>query len=363
MKRFSSISLALLLTVLLSGCAVNTSPDDAGSVPSDTASPGSGVSPSPEASPADAETVPDVSLHIVCTIFPQYDWVRQILGDSAAKHETALLLGNRVDLHSYQPSVDDIVKISNCDLFIYVGGESDRWVTEVLKNAQNHDMIVINLMEILGDGVKMDESVLGDEGNDQHGHQHHHDEGNGDEEHEEHEDEHVWLSLRHAELFCNVIANALASLDAGYGEEYRSNMTAYIGALAALDMAYSSAVNAAPLQTLLFADRFPFRYLLDDYGLSYYAAFSGCSAETEASFATIGSLAGKVNELGLHTVMVTESADKSIANTVIRNTQERNQQILVLDAMQSVTASDVRDGTTYLSIMESNLDVLKEALK
>ena len=362
MKRYASIFFALmLLTALLSGCAPNQSPEDSENMPPNAASPSPSISPSSDVSPTGAEIVePGVSLSIVCTIFPQYDWVRQILGDNAGSHEMTLLLNNRIDLHSYQPSVDDIVKISNCDLFIYVGGESDVWTEDVLRSAQNPEMLVISLMDVLGEGVKTDESVLGGE-DDDHGHGHGHDHDEDDDEDED--DEHVWLSLRNAEIFCIAIADALSSLNEEKTEEYGSNLTAYIAQLSALDASYLAELGGTPVRTLVFADRFPFRYLLDDYDLSYFAAFPGCSAETEASFSTIVTLAGKVNELGLRTVMVTESADKSIANTVINNTNERNQQILVLDAMQSVTTNDVQSGTTYLSIMESNLDVLREALK
>jgi len=292
---------------------------------------------------------------VVCTVFPQYDWVRRILGDRVDSMDLTLLLKSRIDLHSYQPSVDDIAKISVCDLFIYVGGESDGWVGDALKDTANKNMVVINLLDTLGNMVR-EEEIL---------------EGMEDEEPEADEadgggigyDEHVWLSLRNAQVLCTAIANVLASLDADNAGEYQSNLAAYIAKLQALDEEYKKAVNAAPVRTLLFGDRFPFRYMMDDYGLTPYAAFSGCSAETEASFDTIVFLARKVDELGLNTVMVTESADQSIARTIIANTKDKNQQILVLDAMQSVTLSDVRNGTTYLSIMESNLDVLKEALR
>ena len=139
-------------------------------------------------------------------------------------------------------------------------------------------------------------------------------------------------------------------------------MNAYAEKLRALDTQYRSAVDRAPVKTVLFGDRFPFRYLVDDYGIAYYAAFPGCSAETEASFSTIVYLSDKVNELSLRTVMVTESADQSIANTIIANTADGNQQLLVLDAMQSVNTADIMSGTTYLSIMENNLNVLIDAL-
>ena len=292
---------------------------------------------------------PDGKISVVCTIFPQYDWVRQILGDQAGGFDLTLLLNSRADLHNYQPSVDDIVNISKCDLFIYVGGESDKWVKDALAQATNPDMIVINLLEVLGEAAKEEELLPGMEEEDE-------------DDEEDAYDEHVWLSLENAMRFCFAIYMAICELDPEY-PEYMLNMMGYTNKLEALDKAYQAAVEAAPIKTLLFGDRFPFRYLMDDYGLEAFAAFPGCSAETEASFDTVVNLAKKADELGLRAVCVTESSDQSIARTIIENTAAGNQQIFVLDAMQSVTANDIRNGTTYLAIMENNLNVLKEALK
>ena len=296
------------------------------------------------------------SISVICTVFPQYDWVRQILGDKADNYELTLLLQNRIDLHNYQPSVDDLVKISTCDLFIYIGGESDKWVASALKDAANQNMIVINLLDVLGTAAKTEEIIEGMEENEQ-------DDQEIEDEDEIEYDEHIWLSLKNARVLCPVIYDALSAIDADNAAEYKNNMNAFIAALSALDMEYQAAVNAAPVKNLLFGDRFPFRYLVDDYGINYHAAFAGCSAETEASFETIIFLANKVDELNLNNIMVTESTDQSIAKTIISNTRGKNQRILVLDAMQSVTSSDVQNGTTYLSVMQSNLNVLKEALQ
>jgi zinc transport system substrate-binding protein len=292
-------------------------------------------------------------LKIVTTIFPIYDWVMNVLGDDPAEAEVTLLLGSGVDLHSFQPSAADILRISTCDLFVYVGGESDAWVDDALKEAVNKDMTVVNLMDALGDAVKEEETVEGMEAEEE--------EGEGEEEGPEY-DEHVWLSLRNAADLTNSIANALATVDAAHAEAYRANAAAYITKLNGLDAEYRAAVDAAPVKTLLFGDRFPFRYLVDDYGLDYYAAFVGCSAETEASFETITFLARKADELSLPAVCTIEGTDKRIAETVVANTQTKDQKILILDSMQSVTAKDAAAGTTYLSIMEGNLAVLKEAL-
>lgn len=471
-------------------------------------------------------------LSVVTTIFPEYDWVKEILGDKAESTDLTMLLDNGVDLHSYQPTADDIVKISDCDLFIYVGGESDKWVDDALKEASNKDMKVIDLLEVLGDSVKTEETVEGMQET-EHAHDHskevstfedhevqdrslsdwagswqsaypfaldgtlddafaamaeegemtadeyktyyqngyktditnidiegdhiaftyedgkkvgsdykyigyyiqnwstgtkaamyrfeavdrtsgapicvefndhmiesaapehfhirmsnesfdaivdpekswptffpadmtgedlcEHMEGHG-HDHEEEADEHVWLSLKNAKTLVGAISDALQELDPDNKGIYAANAAAYIEKLSALDGAYQSAVDGAARKTVLFGDRFPFRYLVDDYGLSYYAAFAGCSAESEASFETVSFLAKKVDELKLPCVLTIEGKNHKIAETIVENTAEKNQKILTMDSMQSTTSEDVANGTTYLSVMEQNLSMLKEAL-
>ena len=292
-------------------------------------------------------------LRIVTTIFPIYDWVRSIAGDDTA--DVTMLLDSGADLHNFQPAAADIIEITNCDLFIYVGGESDEWVEDILNSTDGKDVPVLNLMETLGEQAKEEELAEGME---------------AEEEEEEAEDadagpeydEHVWLSVRNAQLFVREIADRLAALDTAHSALYGSNADAYIEKLAALDSAYREAVDNAAVKTLVFGDRFPFRYLTDDYGLQYYAAFIGCSAETEASFATISFLAGKVDELGLRYVLTLEGTNHKIAETVIRTTAGKDQTVLSMDSMQSVTSGDLQSGISYLGIMESNLSVLKQAL-
>lgn len=294
----------------------------------------------------------DDSIQIVTTIFPEYDWVQNILGENPAKAEVTMLLDSGVDLHSYQPTAEDILKISTCDMFIYVGGESDGWVESALREAANKDMVVINLLEMLGEEAKEEELVEGME------------EEQGEEEEEgPMYDEHIWLSLRNAAALCDGIAEAIESMDPDNASVYKDNVALYKEKLDALDTEYQKAVSEASVNILLFGDRFPFRYLVDDYGLNYYAAFVGCSAETEASFETITFLAQKVDELSLSCVMAVEGAQHRIAETIVENTKSGNQQVLTIDSMQSTTSRDVQNGVTYLSIMESNLEVLKEALK
>jgi zinc transport system substrate-binding protein len=334
-KTISIILCALLCAGLLAGC-------------------GGGGAP--------AQT--DGRLSVVATIFPEYDWVRELVGDRSAQVDVTMLLEGGVDLHSFQPTADDIVKVSSCDMFLYVGGESDKWVDDVLRTAVNKDMIVVNLLDVLGDAVKEEELVEGMEADEDHDHEDEHEEDH-DEEHEEEGpeyDEHVWLSLKNAKTLCRYIAEKLGELDPAGKDAYAANAEAYIGRLDALDREYQETVDSASRDTLLFADRFPFRYLVDDYGLNYYAAFAGCSAETEASFETIVFLANKTDELGLGTVLQIESADGTIARTVVENTKTKDQTVLTMDSMQSVTRQQTEDGVTYLSVMQRNLAVLRDAL-
>ena len=289
-------------------------------------------------------------LNIVTTIFPAYDWVREILGAETDRAEITMLLDSGVDLHSYQPTVDDIVKISDCDLFLYVGGESDGWVDDALKNAPNKDRKVIRLLDVLGDSAKAEETVAGMQ------------EEKHDHEEEAEYDEHIWLSLKNAQVLVAAISEALQETDPARKDTYAANAAAYVEKLSALDGEYRAAVDSGKYKTLLFGDRFPFRYLADDYGLDYYAAFPGCSAETEASFETVSFLAGKMDALGLPCVLTIEGTQHKIAETIVQNTAQKNQQVLTMDSMQAVTANDAASGVSYLSIMEKNLSVLKKAL-
>ena len=299
----------------------------------------------------------DDRIKIVTTVFPEYDWVRAILGEFAENTELTLLLDNKVDLHSFQPTADDIVKISTCDLFVYVGGESDEWVEAALKEASNPDMVVVNLLDILGDMVKEEEIA---EGMQTEEHEHEHEEGE-----EEAYDEHVWLSLKNAKHICQILAEQLEKIDPENAESYQSNASAYIDQLNSLDAKYQDAVQQSDKKVVLFGDRFPFRYLTDDYDLDYYAAFSGCSAETEASFETIVFLANKMDELSLNNILVIDGSDQKIADTILSNTKykKKDQKILSMDSMQSTTLGDVEHGVTYLSVMEKNLEALKQALE
>ncbi len=373
----------------------------------------------------------DDQIKIVTTIFPLYDWTVNMIGEDAENYSVHLLNNSGVDMHSYQATTADIITIYDCDLFIYVGGESDAWVEDILANKTNPDMKILNLVEVLGDRVVYEELIEGmeatehnhdhddeeeehdhDEEEEEHDHDeecedeccdedhdhehedeccdedHDHDEECEDEcceedhdhEHEdeccdedhdhEHEDEccdeeideHIWLSLQNAQIACAAIADTLALIDSDSASTYMSNLESYIASLKALDSEYADMVANANRDTLLFADRFPFRYLVDDYGLNYYAAFAGCSAETEASFETVVFLAGKVDELDLDVVLTISGVTHEIAETVIAASSTGGQTIMEVSSMESVTSADIAAGTTYLSVMKDNLDIFAAAL-
>lgn len=308
MKRTISIMLtACLLLGLLSGCA--------------------GL-------PAAASGKPSV----VVTIYPVYDWVRNLLGERAADFDLLLLLDEGVDMHSFQPSVQDMVAVADADLLIYIGGESDEWIDEVEANKDTQRRL--SLLEALGGAALEEELAEGMQG-----------EADGAT------DEHVWLSPKRARVLCGALHEALAALAPEEGRYLDAAWAAYDARLAALDEAYETALAAAAGDTLLVADRFPFRYLAEDYGLNYYAAFPGCEAETEASFQTVSFLAGKLDELGIKTVLVLETGDGRLAETVIAASRDRDQVVRTLHSLQGASG-----GKSYLTIMEENLDVLREAL-
>lgn len=286
-------------------------------------------------------------LQIVAAIFPEYDWVRQIVGNDDSV-ELTLLVDDGVDPHSFQPAVSDMVTAANCDLLIYGGGESDQWLTKLEATNPNRETLV--LLPLLGAQAHQEEVVEGMESHEE-----------DDPENDAEMDEHVWLSLRNASFFCQAITDALCDLNPGKADEYRANLAAYQQQLNALDVEYQQAVSAASQHTIVVCDRFPFRYLVEDYSLSYYAAFPGCSAETGASFETVVFLSNKVKELNLSALLVTESSDGRMAKTVAENAGNEQMPVLTLNSMQSVSAEQAKT-LNYLSVMTDNLTVLQQAL-
>ncbi|OWV25390.1 zinc ABC transporter substrate-binding protein [Fibrobacter sp. UWB1] len=324
---------------------------------------------------------------IVATIYPQYDWLKNILGDRLDAVNLKLLIKNGTDLHSYKPSAQDIAAIASADMVVFVGGESDEWIEKALKATPKDGRVQVNLMEALGDRVKEEEVVEGmqeetkdekpalslpkgretkeiAEENHEHGEKaekhedgHHH--------HEEAEnDEHIWLSLKNAELLVMNLADALSKVDTAHATEYHMNAGLYIAKISALDAQYRAATDSASLKTILFGDRFPFRYLVDDYGIKYFAAFVGCSAESEASFETVAFLAGKMDSLALPAIFTIDESNGKIARAILdASKKSKETPVLTLNSMQSVTDAQMQSGVDYLSVMQSNLEVLKKAIK
>ena len=293
------------------------------------------------------ETSSDGKLHLVCTIFPQYDWVRE-LTKGVQNVEVTLLEDSGADLHNFQPSAADKVSILNSDLFVYTGGESDDWARTLLENADK-DVHSLDLVEALGDRALTEEEGIEESGEHDHAH-------------EDETDEHIWLSVQNAKVLVSAIAEELCAVDEENAALYQSNAASYLAELSDLDEAFQKTVSSAKRTVLVFADRYPFRYLAHDYGLTCYAAFSGCSAESEASFATILALVKHVEENALPYVMVLENSTHGIAEQVIENTASKDQSILALNSLQSVDRKAIEEGATYLGLMQEDLAVLQTAL-
>ena len=274
---------------------------------------------------------------VVTTIFPLYDFAREVVGDDA-DIELTCLIDNKVDMHSYTPSSQDIMAIAQCDVFIYVGGESDTWVAKVLAQHPNENRMGIRCFDVL------DGSLIAEDDPDEDGF-----------------DEHVWLSLGNAAQMVDAIAGVLEQADSAHADAYRANADACIAQIQALDARYEQTL-AGTNRTLLIADRYPFAYLARDYDLTCFSAFSGCSAETEASFQVIAELADALNERGLTRVFVIDGNDPKIAQAIIAQAGAEGVEILSLNSMQAVAASDIEEGASYLSLMEENLALLEAGL-
>ena len=310
-------------------------------------------------------------ISIVATIYPQYDWLKNILGDRLDAVDLKLLIKNGTDLHSYKSSAQDIAAIASADMVVYVGGESDEWIEKALSATPKAGRVQVNLMQALGDRVKEEEIVEGMQAEEEHEHHHEHGEEAEEHEHEHHEhaeeaenDEHIWLSLKNSEILVMTLADAISKVDSAHATEYHMNAGLYIAKISALDAQYRAATDSAAYKTILFGDRFPFRYLVDDYGIKYFAAFVGCSAESEASFETVAFLAGKMDSLALPAIFTIDGSNGKIARAILdASKKSKEAQVLTLNSMQSVTDAQMQSGVDYLSIMQENLEVLKKAIK
>lgn len=287
-------------------------------------------------------------ISVVCATAPLYDWTRKIT-EGTDGTDLSLIIGNGTDLHSFQPSAKDIISIKNADVLVYVGGESDGWIRDALKDPANKNRQVVCLMDVLKDAIVEEEIVEGMQGEEEDGH----------EEHEEgpEYDEHVWMSLRLTRRSCKAIEEALEKVSSSNAAKYKANLDAYDKKLSELDKQYEEMVKGARLDTMVVCDRYPFRYLAEDYKLKYSAAFVGCSAETEASFETVKFLADKVKALDSKAVLIIDNSDGKLAKTVLETAGKSSVKVEVLDSMQSCGAD-----LDYIRTMTENLEKLKTAL-
>lgn len=358
MKKYIGIGLSILVAIMMVlGCAKKESTG------SSEAESGSSVTES--SSVAESKSEETKKLSIVTTIFPAYDWVKQIVGDNK-NVEISFLIDKGVDLHSYQASAADIAKITDSDLFVYVGGDSDDWAEDIIK--ENPNLNYINMVDSIGEAALAEELVEGmqdEEEHDHEGEEHANEEGEHAHEEGEHEDgeeeidEHVWLSIKNAETIVSAIEAKLAEIDPDNKAEYEKNANDYLAKLDELDKEYKDTLSSIQNKTIIVGDRFPFRYLVNEYGIKYYAAFKGCDAGSEASFETVKFLANKMDELNMTDIFIIDGSKGDLAKTIVDNTKDKNAKVLVLDSMQSTKSSD---NASYLDIMKKNLEVLKEVL-
>lgn len=279
---------------------------------------------------------------VLCSTFPVYDWCRNILGETD-HYDLQLLNTKGTDMHSFQPTVQDLAKIASCEILFYVGGESEKWIEDALESTKNENRISASLMSMLGNRVKQEtaEGIFESESEDE----------------EKEDDEHVWLSLGNAGVCCFMMTSPLRRWDSENGDTYYKNMKAYSGELEDAFEVFN--LKLSDSEPVLFADRFPFRYFADDFDLECYAAFPGCSAETEASFSTVIKLAEVVQKNNLGKIFVLENSNTRMADQIIQ-TAGTETEIRVLNSMQGISEEDIKNGATYLSIMTENLKALTE---
>lgn len=286
-------------------------------------------------------------LNITATIFPQYDFARQLAGDKA---NVTMLLPPGSECHTYEPTPQDIIKIQNSDLFIYTGGESDNWIDEILKTLDTSNMKILRLMEIC---ETVDEESVEGMQSDEHNHE-------NENENSNHElDEHVWTSPYNAVKICDAISDALCELDAQNAQYYNKNHTEYTALLFDLDDSFREILSSSKRNTLVFGDRFPFRYFTERYGIEYYAAFPGCAEETEASISTVTFLIDKIKQEQIPVVLYPELSNHRLADTIA---EETGAKALMLHSCHNVTQEYFNNGITYIELMKNNVEVLREAL-
>ena len=308
-------------------------------------------------------------INIITTIFPPYDFAKQIAED---KIDVKMLLKPGEESHSYEPTPKDIMSIQEAELFIYVGGENDVWVEDILNSMGENKPNTLKLLDIV---PNLEEEIVEGMEDIHEGHsheeehtdeEHSHEEEHTDEEHsheEEHNhnviDEHVWTSPKNAILIVQEITKILCEKDLQNADFYNSNSQKYIGELEKLDNNFREIVSNSSKKTMIFGDRFPFRYFANEYGLDYYAAFSGCSTETEASPKTIAFLIDKVKENNINVVFTIEFSNGKIADSIVDSTGAKK---MTFNSCHNLTKEQLEQGETYISLMQENVEALKEAL-
>lgn len=297
-----------------------------------------------ENSVSKAQSGIDGKISVVTTIFPPYDFARQIGGDNV---DLTMLLKPGTESHNYDPTPQDIIKIQNCDLFIYVGGESDEWVRDILESNDSKPKKIISLMDCVD--TLQEEIVEGMEK----------DKDKDNDGHEIEYDEHVWTSPKNAIIISKKISLALTELDKDNAKVYEKNTTEYSKKLSLLDSKFQNIVDNAKRKTIIFGDRFPMRYFADEYGLKYYAAFPGCSSETEPSAATVSFLIDKVKAEKIPVVFSIEFSNGKVADTICEDTRAKK---LTFHSCHNVTQEQFDSGVTYIDLMNQNAESIKEAL-
>ncbi len=280
-------------------------------------------------------------LTIVSTNFPGYDFARAITMDNT-NVKVKMLLKPGAESHTFEPTPEDIKTIKNSDIFIYVGGDSDEWVDDILNDIDTDKTKIIKLIDLVD--AKEEVTTEGME---------------SDEEEESELDEHVWTSPKNAIEIINKLKKEIINIDNDEKSNLESNANHYVNKLNDLDTEFKSIVKTAKRKEIIVGDRFPLRYFADEYGLSYYAAFPGCSEQTEASAKTISFLANKVKEDKIPVVLKIELSSGNIANTIAKET---NTKVLEFNSAHNISQSDFDAGITYVDIMKKNAEVLKEAL-
>lgn len=346
MKKFSKLLTLLMILVMCASCFYGCSSDK-------------------------KEENSSKKIKVVATIFPVYDFLREIGGD---KIDLTMLMTPGAETHSYEPTPKDMKTVSNADFFAYVGGDSDEWVDKILDGNKNDKMKVVTLMDCVKtvdeehvEGMEEehdhdhDEDVDGKDDSDKDKDEHdEHDEHDHDHDGDEPEqDEHVWTSPKNAIEIVKKLTSELSKVDPDNANYYKENSKNYIKKLEDLDKKFEDVVKNGKRQEIIFGDRFPFRYFVDRYGLKYYAAFPGCSTDTEASASTVAFLTNKVKEDKIPVIFHIELSNNKIAKSIAEATGAK---MLQLNAVHNVTKEDFEKGETYLSLMEKNLKPLEEAL-